>query len=341
MDYSTDIHAQKKMALKALKIAVGSCAAIMIAQFFELAYAASAGIITLLTVQNTRKDTIELTLERLWSFLLSILLIFVCFHFSGRLGWINYGIYILLMVAGCYYFDWQNTISVNAVMGTHYLMSPDYGLSFVLSELSLVLIGTGTALIMNWRMPSYLKEIREDIRRIEDGMQQILRELAYELEGYRKGEHAWYDLDRLEAHLHLGLNRACEQAYNSLSEADLYYIEYMEMRMQQCTMLQTLKSRIRSLREMPRQAGMVGCYLRYLEQYVHEDNIPDEQIEKLQQVMDQMKMEELPKTQEEFESRAVLYHVLMDLEEFLFIKQRFWETNLPRPEKKKKKESPV
>ena len=70
MDYSTDIHAQKKMALKALKIAVGSCAAIMIAQFFELSYAASAGIITLLTVQNTRKDTIELTLERLWSFLL-------------------------------------------------------------------------------------------------------------------------------------------------------------------------------------------------------------------------------------------------------------------------------
>ncbi len=341
MDYGTDVHAQKKMVLKALKIAVGSCVAIMIAQFFGLAYAASAGIITLLTVQNTRKDTIELTLERLWSFLLSILLIFVCFHFSGRLGWINYGIYILLMVVSCYYFDWQNTISVNAVMGTHYLMSPDYSLGFVLSELSLVLIGTGTALIMNWRMPSYLKEIREDIRRIEDGMQQVLRELACELEGYREVEHAWLDLDRLEEHLHLGLNRAYEQAYNSLSEADLYYIEYMEMRMQQCTMLQTLKNRIRSLQEMPRQAGMVGRYLRYLEQYVHEDNIPDEQIEKLQQVMDQMKTEALPETREEFESRAVLYHVLMDLEEFLFIKQRFWETNLPRPEELYKNESPV
>jgi len=245
------------------------------------------------------------------------------------------------MVVSCYYFDWQNTIYVNAVMGTHYLMSPDYSLSFVLSELSLVLIGTGTALIMNWRMPSYLKEIREDIRRIEDSMQQVLRELACELEGYRKVEHAWLDLDRLEEHLHLGLNRAYEQVYNSLSEADLYYIEYMEMRMQQCTMLQTLKNRIRSLQEMPRQAGMVSRYLRYLEQYVHEDNIPDEQIEKLQQVMDQMKTEALPETREEFESWAILYHVLMDLEEFLFIKQRFWETNLPRPEELYKNESPV
>lgn len=31
----------------------------------------------------------------------------------------------------------------------------------------------------------------------------------------------------------------------------------------------------------------------------------------------------LPKTREEFESRAMLYHILMDLEEFLVFKRRF------------------
>lgn len=45
--------------------------------------------------------------------------------------------------------------------------------------------------------------------------------------------------------------------------------------------------------------------------------------EELQQVFDQMKQQPLPKDREEFESRAILYHVLLDLEDFLLAKQRF------------------
>ena len=38
-----------------------------------------------------------------------------------------------------------------------------------------------------------------------------------------------------------------------------------------------------------------------------------------------MKREPLPLSREEFESRAMLYHILMDLEEFLIFKKRFVE----------------
>lgn len=318
-------HVHRRMALKALKIAVGSCIAIVLAELLQLQYATSAGIVTLLTVQNTKKDTLRLAADRFWSFLLSIGLIFICLHIPGA-GWIGFGVYLLLMVVSCSFLDWQGTISVNAVMGTHYMMSRDYSLSFVAGEFLLILIGTAVALALNWKMPSNQKKIREDILRIEDSMQQVLRELA----GYLSGDHdsspIWFDLDKLEEHLHLGLERAHEQAGNTMSEADLYYIEYMEMRMQQCAMLQTLRSRVQRMRGMPKQAKVVSQYLEYLARYVHEENIPDKQIEKLQQVFGQMKLEELPKDREEFENRAILYHVLMDLEEFLFVKQRFVES---------------
>lgn len=67
-------------------------------------------------------------------------------------------------------------------MGTHYMMSPDHSAEFVISELALVLIGTGPALVMNWKMPGNRKGIYEDMEKIEDDMQQILRELAYHLQ---------------------------------------------------------------------------------------------------------------------------------------------------------------
>lgn len=323
MGAGMDSHGRRKMAIKVLKIAVGSCMAVAVAQFFELPYATSAGIVTLLTVQNTRRDTIRLAAERLLSFLLSVLLVFVCFRYIGKLEWVNYGVYIFLMVHVCYFFGWENTISVNAVMGTHYLLTPDYSLNFAASELAVIAIGTALALLMNWHMPSNLKILREDIRKAEDDMQQVLQELACYLEGKLDGAHIWLDLDQLEQSIHRGLERAHEHAHNTLSEEDHYYIEYMEMRLQQCALLQAIRHRVWKIDGMPEQAKIISDYLRYLVPYVHEKNIPDRQSADLQQVFDQMKQQPLPESRDEFESRAILYHVLLDLEDFLFVKKRF------------------
>ncbi len=332
MGKSLDVHVKKRMLLKALKIAIGSGIAIVIAEFFGLKYTTTAGVITLLTVQNTRKDTIQLTLERLWSFLLSIVLIYLCFRYTGSRGWVNFTVYILFMVICCYCFDWANTISVNAVMGTHYLTAPDYSLGFAMNELFLILIGTSVAIALNWRMPSNMKVLRQHIHKIEDDMQQVLRELSQYLQGERKDNHVWTDLDGLEMYLHKGLDRAHEQAKNSMSEADLYYVDYMEMRLQQCSMLQTLRGTVLRVQEMPKQAVIISHYLDYLVYYMHEENIPDEQILNLRKVFDQMKQEDLPKSRAEFENRAILYHLLMDLEEFLLVKKRFLDNHMERPE---------
>ena len=323
-----DIHRHRRMLLKGLKIAVGSCLAIAIAELLKLQYASSAGIIALLTVQDTRQGTIQLTKDRMLSFLVSVLFIFLCFRVVGRVSWVSYGSYIFLMVICSYYFGWQNAISVNAVMGTHYVMSPNYHLDFALSELALILIGTGVALAMNWKMPSSLKEIWEAMRRIEDAMEQVLRELSRYLSEEEETEQVWFDLDRLEADIHQGLDRANEQARNTMSQEDYYYVEYMEMRLQQCVMLQNLRSRVQKIQKLPRQAGPISDFLGHLADYVHAEDVPGEQLMKLQAVFAHMKQEPMPVTREEFENRAILYHVLMDLEEFLFVKQRFAEREL-------------
>lgn len=74
---------------------------------------------------------------------------------------------------------------------------------------------------------------------------------------------------------------------------------------------------------MPKQAEIIANYILYMKDYVVEKNIPQEQIEKLEHLCDRMKEDELPQTREEFEARAILYHILMDLEEFVLFKKRF------------------
>ena len=47
--------------------------------------------------------------------------------------------------------------------------------------------------------------------------------------------------------------------------------------------------------------------------YVTERNEPTAQMDKLKEIFQHIKEDKLPTTREEFESQAMLYHILMDL----------------------------
>ena len=110
----------------ALKTAIGSCVAILAAEQFHLEFASSAGIIALLTLINTRWDTLRLSAVRLISFFAAVLLAWTIFSHMSR-EWITYGVFVFLLVGISLFVGWQNTMSVNAVIGTHFWTTQDFG----------------------------------------------------------------------------------------------------------------------------------------------------------------------------------------------------------------------
>ncbi|MDY3826616.1 MAG: hypothetical protein SO020_08800 [Lachnospiraceae bacterium] len=156
--------------------------------------------------------------------------------------------------------------------------------------------------------------------------------MAEYLEERKSSGDVWVDLDDLEEVLHDGLRHAHEQVDNTLGEEDYYYADYLEMRLQQCSMLQTLRNSVIRIRKVPKQAVYVARYLEYLSECSAEKDSPEEQLWKLEEVLDQMNLEALPRTREEFENRAILFHVLMDLREFLEVKQYFLEAHPRHPD---------
>ena len=60
-----------KILLLSVKIAIGASLAIYIAEYLQLEYAASAGIITLLSVLTTKWGTLKLSLLRILTFLIT------------------------------------------------------------------------------------------------------------------------------------------------------------------------------------------------------------------------------------------------------------------------------
>ena len=313
-----------KVIVQAIKMAIGGCLSIYIALLLNLEFAMSAGIITMLTIATTKWETLKLSLSRILTFLMSVFILWVIFRYI-KSDWIAYGIFILLLVVISEYLGWRSTISINAVIGTHFLTTHDFSFAFIINEGLLVLIGLSFAILLNLFQGTGNQKNRiiDDIRDTETKLQEILEALANYLNSNPMGDDVWTDIMVLENKLETYIERAYEYRNNIFQSHPSYYIHYFEMRMKQCTVLFNLHQEMKKIRNLPSQAAIIAEYVSYLKEHVVEMNDPKEQMERLKQLSEDMKKQELPVTREEFESRAQLYHILMDLEDFLVFKKRF------------------
>lgn len=314
----------KKITMLSIKIAIGSCLSIYIATLLQLDFAISVGIITLLTILTTKWETLKLSLLRILTFLISVLILWIISNYIES-NWIAYGVFILLIVFISEFLGWGATISTNAVVGTHFLTTHDFSFEFIMNEALLVGIGISFAILVNLFHDTNHQKSRiiRDMRETESKLQEILKELANYLYNNPMGNNVWSDIIALENNLEVYIERAFEYHNNTFQPHHNYYTHYFEMRARQCSILHNLHYEMKKIRRLPSQAEIIAEYVSYLKEYVVEMNDPRKQIERLEQLFEDMKQEELPKTREEFENRAILYHILMDLEDFLILKRRF------------------
>jgi len=314
----------RKMLIIALKIAIGTSAAMFIAQALHLQNAGSAGTIALLTILTTKWETIRLSVARIVTFAISallVLLIFVNIH----IDWIAFGLYMFFVVLACEMLGWKSTISVNSVIGAHFMIAQDFSPQFIANEFMLVLIGTIVAFVVNLfsHNKNRQKKLVANIAYVESQLQMILRELASYLLKQEMKADVWDDIRNLEARLKNLVVDAYEYEGNTFRTHTGYYMSYFEMRLEQCNVLHDLHYELQKIRSHTYQAEQVAEYMLYLVGYVKETNSPEEQIMYLEAFVEDMQAQPLPTSRDEFETRAIIYHILTELEAFLIHKKRF------------------
>lgn len=314
----------KKIILKGLKIAIGSSIAIYLATILKLDYAISAGTITLLTIVSTKWDTVKLSLFRIITLAATIFFAWLIFtHIPNE--WLAYGIFVFFVVQICEVLGWGATISVNAVIGAHLLTKMEFSLQFIMNESLLVFIGITIAVILNLfnDNTNSKRDLIEHMRYVENQLQRLLKEVAKYLRNQEMASSVWDDLRTLETEIREYIRDARDYQNNTFSSHPGYYIDYFAMRLQQCNVIHNLHYEMKQIRNMPVQAEIISDYVMYMAKYVIEINLPEKQLTRLKEIFDGMKEEPLPVSRDEFESRAILYHILMDLEDFLLVKKRF------------------
>ncbi|MFT4146840.1 MAG: aromatic acid exporter family protein [Mobilitalea sp.] len=318
------------------KTGIGSAIAILLAESFGLLYSPSAGIITLLTIQNTKKDTLKIAFKRFQAFVLAVIVAFLSFTAIGYTP-IAFGAFVFLFVALCILFKLQDGIAMNAVLMTHFLIEKNMSFGLILNEVSILIVGMSLGIGLNLFMVNNKKRIKqeqllleEDLKTALSGLAQMLKEKDF----YQSGEEApkeninngtYQDFDFLpiEKKLNGLLKRAYEEAGNTILTDTRYLVSYLEMRKLQVNVLKDIMCNIAGIPVALRQTYPVAEFIESIASSFHERNNAIGLLKELEELKEHFRQEELPVTREEFEYRATLLQILKELEYFLWLKRNF------------------
>lgn len=312
----------KPRLVKSLKIAAAAFAAIALAEELGLAYAATAGIVTVLSIQNTKRETLKSAGNRWLAFLCALLLSYACFSLMGYCLW-AFGAYLFLFALLCFGAGWTEAIAMDSVLVTHFLAEGDMGPRLVANEVLLLLIGTGMGILVNLHLRRKQGEFERLAEEADGQMKGILHRMSLWLPEEDKEGYGPACFSRLKEAL--GKAKACAVSDygNTLLAKSAYELDYIAMREQQGVILREIYDNIRRIRYLPEQVGPVARLLGEIGEDFHRDNTVEGLLGKQEALLAEMKEQPLPDSREEFESRAILFYILMQVRQLLEIKREF------------------
>lgn len=308
--------------LKLIKIAIGSAISIFIADAAGLNHSTSAGIITLLTIQDTSKETILISIKRIFAFLLATSISYVTFNLIGYSAF-SYGIFLFIFISCCKPLHLSNAVSTNAVLVTHYFLKKNISFLLIKNELLLLFIGAGIGTLLNLYMPGKVKEIRATQRNLEEDLKTVLLCMSEYIKKEDKSDYTGACFDKLSYDVSKGKKQAYDYMNNTFFQESKYFIEYMNMRERQCVVLKDIYKKIISIHTVLPQTQQISSFIYDISISFEESNNAKALLRELSDLFKQMKNSPLPAAREEFEERAILYSVLIDFEYFLQLKKDF------------------
>ncbi len=320
-----------KIGYRTLKTAIGTAVSILLAQQFDLMFPASAGIITILCIQVTVKQSFRTVVNRLLASLLGLGIGMALFALIGYSP-LAIMLAILIFLPIAVRFGIQEGFITSMVVIFHLYSSQRMDAALITNELALLLIGMGVALIVNLYMPSLDKELKAMQDEVEKNFIKILKEFTYYL---RHGESEWDGHEMIETPGLLSKARqlASRSVDNRLGKRDEDpYYQYFVMRDKQFEQLERMMPIVSTLDIQVPQGHQIADFLERLSDSVHPGNTAYRFLDQLRVMRHEIKETGLPTSREEFETRASLFLLLREIERYLFIKHELGKSGEEKAE---------
>ena len=306
------------MIINSIKIILAAIIAIIIASVLKLEFAISSGIVAILTIQPTKKETVKIAVGRLCAFVVALALSYISFLMFDYTV-VAFFVYLIVYIFICQMFSWNSAMAMNSVLISHFITVGVMDVQTIGNELAIFVIGVSCGIVANLHLRKRVDYI-EKLKRETDG--QMLRILSRMSERILNKDISDYNgecFNILRNSIREAKNVAEENYNNQFGSEDTVDIEYISMRDKQCQVLYEMYKSIRNLDSTPHTASKISEFLKKLVEIFPCGHLWQNLQNDFQEMDEYMKGQPLPIERKEFEDRARLFGLMRSIEEFIKI----------------------
>lgn len=313
-----------KLVYKTLKMSLGFTAAAFLASLLNLDFPVSAGIITILNMLESKKESARVAWRRLYSTAAGLVLAVIVFSIFGYKT-LNLGIFLLIIIPVADRLNAREGIVVNIVLASHLLTYHSISMHILLNEFALVVLGAITALVLNLHMPDKESHLIDMQTEVEKRMRALLWTMSLNIRNLCTIHDEEPSMKDLENYIKDAKRQSYIYMNNYFLTDNRYYLEYFQMRQDQLYRIMYMREHLDMVFVNQAEAMILSKFTGRLAYEYDEGNDGLTLLSRLKDIREEFRDTELPKSRIEFENRAALIQYLNDLNEFIAIKVRFSE----------------
>ena len=313
-----------EILLYCLKLIFASLASIAIAELLHLEFAASAGVISLLTIMPTKKETFKTAGIRFLAFGAALVLAFGCYSLAG-FNIMAFSVFLVVFIPVCQLCKWSYALTICSVIVSHFIILGDMSVSHIFNEILIFSIGVFMGMLANLHLRkdvNYIEQLKDET---DAEMKSILAGMAEHILDADFTDYNGELLHQLRKSIRHAKNVADRNYNNQFGTTDIYDIEYIRMRDKQCMVVHEMYKIVRHIHTTPSTAHEISDFLTYMSETYSKDNDGKLTLEKFKEMDMDMKSKPLPVERKEFEDRAMLFNLMRKIEEFVTLKIEFSE----------------
>jgi uncharacterized membrane protein YgaE (UPF0421/DUF939 family) len=313
------------MLLLTFKYFIAVVGATLLASQLSLDFPTSAGVIAMLSLLRTQKQTFYVAWKRILTAVIGVIICLIVFNVLGY-HIASLGIFELIFIPIALMLKAKDGIVVNTVIAMHYLSYGVISPENIMNEMALLGIGIGFGIVLNLHMPDhepYLKSAQEEI---EETMKQFFLSISKELQ-----EMKWvYGPDdiafkALEQKIKKAKSKALRAQENFIFSDRQDYVSYFQMRLDQFYWMLYMQQHFEKIFVTQKEAMALSSFTYEMAHQFTPDNDASLLLLELKGMREDFLKKDIPKEMMIFENYASLFQFMNDLEIFLTLKVKYLE----------------
>lgn len=311
-----------KIGYRTIKTAIATPIAVFIAQMLNVSNVVAAGILTILCIQPSRKQSVKTAWERFAACIVAIIFSIAFFELFGY-SVVTLGILLALFIPTTVLLKIDSGILTGSVITLNIFYFGMINTNFIKEQLILIIIGIGTGLIVNLYMPSLDKKLQSLQKEVEENFKAIFYEIARYI---REGNLDWQgkEITVVAKLLEEAEEFVKRDKENHLLREIHVYEKYFSMRKRQFTLIKQMLPIVTRIPKNDENAHELAHFFEELSEAVHPGDTSVIYLQQVDELYKRIEDKPLPTTKEQLHSRANIFQLLFLLQSYLKLKTNYY-----------------